>query len=78
MAEFKIKDIKYMEPKQKFECYRCDREGMVSPKGVKRRFEITMETSEGKEEKYCVVCASILTGKRQGELMKEGRAHRAK
>jgi hypothetical protein len=78
MVEFKIKDIKCLEPKQKFQCYRCDREGMVSPKGVKRRFEITMKTPVGEEEKFCVVCASILTGKRQGELMKEGRAHKAK
>jgi hypothetical protein len=78
MAEFKIKDIKHMEPKQKFECFRCDRTGMVSPKGVRRRFEITMETPDGKEEKSCVVCASILTGKPQGELMREGRAHKEK
>lgn len=78
MAEYEIKEIESMEPKQKFECFRCDREGMVSPKGVKRRFKITMETPEGKEEKFCVVCASILTGKRQGELMKAGRAHEKK
>ncbi len=78
MAEFRIKSIEYMEPKQKFECFRCDREGMVSPRGVKRRFEVTMETPEGKEEKFCVVCASILTGKRQGELMRQGREQKAK
>ncbi len=70
---YEVKKIEYHDPKRVFECVRCDREGMVVTKGIKRRFEVTLATLEGKEERFCVVCASILTGKRQGELMKAGR-----
>jgi hypothetical protein len=72
--DYEIRRIDWLDPKRKFECVRCDREGMVSPKGVYRRFHVRMRTPSGSEESYCVVCASILTGRRQGELMREGRA----
>ena len=73
MADFEIKEIAYHDPKQKFECARCDREGMVKTKGIKRRFEMTLEVPGGKMEKFCIVCTSILTGKRQGDLMRAAR-----
>ena len=73
MADFAIKQIAYHEPKQKFECARCDREGMVKTKGIKRRFEVTLELPGGKADTFCVVCASILTGKRQGDFMRVAR-----
>ena len=73
MADFEIKEIDYHDPKQKFECARCDREGMVKTKGIKRRFEVTLGLPGGEVEKFCVVCASILTGKRQGDFMKAAR-----
>ncbi|MNY49656.1 hypothetical protein D3C86_1850970 [compost metagenome] len=47
--------------KQKFECARCDREGMVKTKGIKRRFEVTLEVPGGNAEKVCIVCTSILS-----------------
>lgn len=73
MADFEVREIDYHDPKQKFECARCDREGMVKTKGIKRRFEVTLMVPGGKAEKFCVVCASILTGKRQGDLMRVAR-----
>jgi hypothetical protein len=73
MADFEIKEIASHDPKQKFECARCDREGMVKTKGIKRRFEVGLEVPGGNVEKFCIVCASILTGKRQGDLMRAAR-----
>ncbi len=73
MADFEIKALDYHDPKQKFECARCDREGMVKTKGIKRRFEVTLEVPGGNAEKFCIVCTSILTGKRQGDLMRAAR-----
>lgn len=72
-GDYEIREIEYHDPKQVFECVRCDREHMVKTRGIKRRFEVTLTTPEGKDERFCVVCASILTGKRQGELMRAGR-----
>jgi transcription elongation factor Elf1 len=71
--KYTIERIDYLDPKRKFECARCDREGMVSPHGAYRRFRVHMKTPAGRTQVYCVVCASILTGRRQGELMREGR-----
>ncbi|HCF56556.1 MAG TPA: hypothetical protein DFS52_00985 [Myxococcales bacterium] len=71
--KYTIERIDYLDPKRKFECVRCDREGMVSPRGVYRRFRVQMDTPDGSKQGYCVVCASLLTGRRQGELMREGR-----
>ncbi len=73
MIPMKILSIEAHEPKRKFYCERCDARGMVSPRGVYRRFEVKMADEVGKPGAYCVVCASILTGRRQGELMRIGR-----
>ncbi|MES2639378.1 MAG: DNA-3-methyladenine glycosylase I [Myxococcota bacterium] len=64
-----VREVASFDRKVRFECARCDRLGMVAPKGVHRRFRVRMADADGEERDYCIVCASIRTGVRQGVLM---------
>ncbi|MFN7142371.1 MAG: DNA-3-methyladenine glycosylase I [Myxococcota bacterium] len=63
-----VAEVVAFDPKRIFECVRCDRLGMVSPKGVRRRFLVRVRDDAGTGHDLCIVCASILTGVRQGVL----------
>jgi hypothetical protein len=65
---YEIAEVVAFEPKRIFECARCDRLGMVSPRGVRRRFLVRIRDVDGPEQDTCIVCASILSGVRQGVL----------
>lgn len=64
-----VREVESFDPKLRFACARCDRLGMVSPKGVRRRFRVRMADPDGEERDYCIVCASIRTNVRQSALM---------
>jgi hypothetical protein len=63
-----IAEVIAFEPKRVFECARCDRLGMVSPRGVRRRFLVRIRDADEAEHDTCIVRASILSGVRQGVL----------
>lgn len=64
---YEIAEVVAFEPKRIFACARCDRLGMVSPNGVRRRFLVRVRDDDRVHD-LCIVCASILTGVRQGVL----------